>query len=213
MPDRDSENPSANVPSSAPKTSADALVASAKAGSREALDQLIERLSEQLWRELGSGRRANGMGPSRGLSDLVQDTLVRVREQFDRFESQTFEAFTNWARSVLYRRQQEWARKYRTRNAERHKRRIWNALCQRTGDEAMPPLSALERREERNRAFAIFKKLKSHEQFLIDLRLLSGLTFKQIAAMTHSTEDAARKAYHRAIDKLRAKYRQHDSSP
>jgi len=51
----------------------DRLIADARAGSAAALDALIEQLSEHLWAEVGLRRKP------RGLSDLVQDTLVRVR--------------------------------------------------------------------------------------------------------------------------------------
>ena len=73
-------------------------------------------LSAKLWSELDPRRRPHGLGPSTGLSDLIQDTLLRVREKFERFERGSFVDFAQWARAILYRRRQELARKFRMRN-------------------------------------------------------------------------------------------------
>lgn len=184
----------------------DALIAQARSGDQVALDRLIEKLSEQLWAELEARRRSNRTGPAHGSSDLVQDTLIRVREQFDKFERHTFADLKQWARTMLFRRRQEWMRNHLSRNAERHKRMIWEALRARpecpvgSGEGA----TVAEDREEFERAYQCFQKLKTHEQFVIDLRLFQELPYKQIAAMTQSTEDACRQAYNRALSRLKA---------
>ncbi|MBX9787806.1 MAG: sigma-70 family RNA polymerase sigma factor [Pirellulales bacterium] len=186
----------------------DALIVQARGGSVAALDELIERLSEHLWAELRGRRGKRNTGASHGSSDLVQDTLVRVREQFDKFERDTFADFKRWARAVLYRRRQEWSRNYHARNDERHKRMIWNELHSRSAAEqgGSQGVSPAEQREELERAFSLFQALKPNEQFIIDLRLLNGLSYKEISAMTGSTEDATRKAYDRAMTRLKASY-------
>lgn len=186
----------------------DRLIAAARAGDDHALDQLIEGLSEQLWAELGSRRRSNRTGPSQGSSDLVQDTLIRVREQFHKFERESFADFKQWARTVLYRRRQEWMRNHQSRNAERHKRMIWNELRARIAvdTEHVAGSSPAEKQEETNRAYALFQALKPHEQFVIDLRLFQGLSYKQIAELTGMKEDASRQAFNRAMTRLRSNY-------
>ena len=57
----------------------DRLIASAHGGSAS-FKKLLELLSESLWSELGD-RRKCAMGPSHGLSDLIQDTLACVHEK------------------------------------------------------------------------------------------------------------------------------------
>jgi RNA polymerase sigma factor (sigma-70 family) len=188
----------------------DRLIAQARGGDAQALDQLIEGLSSHLWAELASRRRTNRTGPSHGSSDLVQDTLVRVREQFQKFERDTFADFKQWARTVLYRRRQEWARNHQARNAERHKRMIWNELRARMDGDAIAGDSPSEQHEESDRAYRLFQALKPHEQFAIDLRLFQGLSYKQIAELTGTTDEAARKAFDRAMSRLRASYQNHD---
>jgi len=178
-------------------------VEQARAGSQESLDRLIEVLSEHLWREVSARRSRRGMGPSNGLSDLVQDTLVRVREKFSQFEHGSFLEFKQWARAILFRRWQELARNHQARTNEEQRLRIWMALVARgivpRGDEP----DTIELLEDQEKAFRLLESLRPHEKNIIQLRLMHGLKFREIAAAAACTEDAARMAYARAIDRLK----------
>jgi RNA polymerase sigma factor (sigma-70 family) len=186
-------------------TSLDRLIADARGGSAAALDKLIGQLSEHLWAEVGLRRKPRGLGPSRGLSDLIQDTLVRVRQKFSKFERHTFDEFKQWARAVLHRRRQEWIRNYRARNTTQKKEKIWLAIRARFASDPHRERddNPAERREETKKAYAAFERLKPNERFIINLRLLEGLRYKQISTMTGWSEEAARKAYDRAIAHLK----------
>jgi RNA polymerase sigma factor (sigma-70 family) len=192
----------------------DRLIAEARAGSAAAPDQLIERLAEQLWDELGNRRKPRGLGPSHGLSDLIQDTLVRVRQKFSKFERHTFADFKQWARAVLHRRRQEWIRNFRARNSKDKKEKIWRAIHGRSGGDTRSRRGddPAQRREETNRADAAFARLKPNERFVISLRLLEGLRYKQIADITGWSEEASRKAYDRAVTRLRKLFESHGKS-
>ncbi len=183
----------------------DCLIADARAGSDAALDKLIELLADCLWTELGGKRRPRGLGPSHSLSDLVQDTLLRVREKFDRFERDTFTDFKQWARTILHRRRQEWARNFRARNRDDHKQAIGMALRARLSANgcSVRQDELAEHGEEVNRAYAAFKRLKPNEQFIINLRVLEGLRYPQIEALTGLSREAARTSYRRAIERLK----------
>lgn len=186
----------------------DELIGVARRGSAEALDRLVERLSAELWKDLAS-RRRNKPGAAHGSSDLVQDTLLRVRQQFGKFERDTFADFKQWARSVLFRRRLEWVRNHQARSDERHKQMIWSVLRSRREMASLEAGHEIEadQRDEAERVFALFREFKVNEQFIIELRLFQELSYEQIASMTGLTKDAARKAYDRAIDKLRLKVR------
>ncbi len=182
----------------------DRLIAEARGGSTAALDRLIELLSEHLWAELGQKRQRRGLGPSRGLSDLIQDTVLRARMNFDRFERSTFGDFKQWARTILYRRWQEWARNHQQRNDEWRKEAILLAILARAESQSPGADEALQTRQEAERAYGLFKsRLRPNEQFIIDFRLFKGMRFKEIAKLGHMSEDAAGKAYARAMTRLR----------
>ena len=60
------------------------------------------------------------------------------------------------------------------------------------------------------RALAAFQQLNPHEQNVINLRVVERLRFKEIASLARSSEDAVRKAYARAIDRLRSLFETND---
>lgn len=183
----------------------DALIFEARQGSVAALDKLIELLADHLWSELSGRRKPRGLGPSHGLSDLVQDTLVRVRERFDRFQRDTFADFKQWARTILHRRRQEWARNYRMRNREELRRKIKLAfearLLTETNGKSQDEL--MQMRQEAERAAAAFNRLRPHEQTIIKLRILEKLSYPQIEALTSMSAEGARTACRRAIAQLK----------
>jgi len=188
----------------APHDRLDRLILDARAGSVDALDALITHLSVHLWAELGNRRKPIGLGASRGLSDLVQDTLIRVRQRFARFERDTFSEFKQWSRAVLYRRQQEWIRNHKTRHSERNLQRIWDALSQnKTSDAASSLDSGLITAEQRAWLDEKLGQLKRHERFIIDLRVCHEMEFAEIADRTGLSPDAARMAFNRALARLR----------
>jgi len=194
----------------------DRLILAAKSGAEEALDRLIELLAGQLWDELGQ-RRLRGMSPSRSMSDLIQETLIRAREQFGRFDRETFAEFKYWARGILYLRHKHLMRQHRSRVDERTKRKIWLAAALRKNlpSAERPQLSnedQLERQEEATRAFAAFQRLKPHEQFVINLRVVEGLPFGQIALLVNSTEGAVTKACSRSLKRLRGLFESHEKA-
>lgn len=194
----------------------DRLILAAKSGVDAALDRLIELLASQLWAELGQ-RRLRGMSPSRSMSDLIQETLIRAREQFEKFDRTTFTEFKYWARGILYLRHKHLMRQHRSRFDERTRRKIWLAVAFRKNlpSAERPELAIedkLEGREEAARAFAAFQRLKPHEQFIINLRVVEGLPFAQIAALVNSTEGAVTKACGRALKRLRGLFESHETT-
>jgi RNA polymerase sigma factor (sigma-70 family) len=135
---------------------------------------------------------------------LVQDTLIRVRQRFARFERDTFSEFKQWSRAVLYRRQQEWIRNHKTRHSERNLQRIWDALSQnKTSDAASSLDSGLITAEQRAWLDEKLSQLKRHERFIIDLRVCHEMEFAEIADRTGLSSDAARMAFNRALARLR----------
>lgn len=188
----------------APQSKLDDLIGAARGGSNEALEKLLEVLAQHLWRDLNAQPRRPAK-PSHGSSDLVQDTLIRVRQQFAKFERDTFADFKQWARAILYRRHLEWTRNHQARNSVRHMRRLWSLMSARGDtDGSAAHEQAVEQRDTLARISSAYQTLKASDQFIIRLRL-EGLGFRQIAEMTESTVDAVTKAYHRAIARLRKK--------
>lgn len=191
----------------------DHWIAEARAGSSAALDKLITLLAEQLSYELG-GRRLRGLSPSRSGSDLIQETIVRAREKFSRFEKHSFVEFKQWARGILHLNRRHCMRTHRKRTSDKKKQKIWLALAVRRNvpSQERPRRdddNELERREEAARAYAAVRRLKPHDQYIIKARVFEDLSFGQIAIIVNRSEDAVSKAYRRAIKRLRRRLEFH----
>jgi RNA polymerase sigma factor (sigma-70 family) len=185
----------------------DQLVADARNGSTHAMNILLEALSECLRAEFVDRPKGRYVSPSRGPSDLVQETLIRVRRHFDRFQEGSFGALTGWARSILSNYQLEVTRNTRTRNTPERRERIWYAIQLRAGgnQNVCPPEMALGRSDDvarGNRAREAYSRLSVDQQTIIELRLFEGLTYPEISALTRLKPEAARKAFRRALDRL-----------
>jgi RNA polymerase sigma factor (sigma-70 family) len=185
----------------------DRWIAEARAGSPEALDKLVDLLTDRLFAELG-GRNLRGMSPANTISDLIQETVLRAREKFAVFDKDTFVEFKRWADGILRNKYRHWMRNHRDRSGEDKQLKIWQALKDRRNlaDPRRPARAEsddADRRDEAARAYELFQQaLKPNEQYVISLRLFDGLRFKQIAHLVGSTEDAVTKAYKRAMFRL-----------
>lgn len=185
------------------------LFAAARQGSVEALDQLLKRLASQLWEDLQGRPRPRGLGPSAGLSDIAQDTLLAAQQHFAKFQRCSFADFHQWARKIFFRRLQERARNHRHRNREEVKRFFAFALQARLGGDEQRLDQAAELHEEAERAYRLYQSLALHERSILQMRVLEGLPYARIAAATGITPDAARAKFRRALARLKDRYDAH----
>jgi RNA polymerase sigma factor (sigma-70 family) len=189
-------------------SSPDRLVAEARAGSTAALNALLVLLDERIQADL-KDVRLRDKSPSRSNVDFLQDSLLRVRGHFHTFRGDTFEQLAHWTWKIFYRRHYETRRNRRTRYSDAMKRNIWAAV--RAAKNLSDPQrldkrveEEFVRREEVDRVYAAFEqRLTPDERYIIELRLVDDLPYETIAAAVNRSSEAVRKAYKRAIDRLR----------
>lgn len=173
------------------------LLARARAGDARALEPLFARYLPRL-RRWASGRLPRWARDAVDTQDLVQDTLVSVFKQVERFEPRREGAFQAYLRQAVINR-------------------IRNAIRDRSGrpdgttiDEELPgaersPLERAIGAEQLERYEAALARLRSIEREAIVARLEMGCTYQEMAAMLElPSADAARKAAQRALVRLAA---------
>src|SRR5262245_349391 len=93
------------------KNSAAALLAAARAGSREGLGQALEACRAYLLgvanKELDHALQAKG-----GASDLVQETFLEAQRDFPRFQGSSEAELLAWLRQILLHRLGKFARRF-----------------------------------------------------------------------------------------------------
>lgn len=88
-------------------------------------------LLECLRAEFANRRELELLSPSRSPSDIIQETIVRVRVSFDNFREESFGALKRRTRGIFSKCRLEVERNSRCRNAPERRESIWRAIRQR----------------------------------------------------------------------------------
>ena len=184
------------------------MLAAARAGSPEALGQVLESFRAYLLlvadRELDPEVRAKG-----GASDLVQDTFLEAQRDFERFQGTSAEELRAWLRRVLLNNVANFTRQFR----QRVKRDVGREVSLEAGgsshergaglaaDTVSPSDAALAQEQAQALARAMERLPEDYRQVLA-FRHEEQLTFEQIGQKMERTANAARMLWLRAVERL-----------
>ena len=186
------------------------LLGAARAGEPAALGQLFAQLRPYLLliaNETLDPRVVGRVGPS----DVVQDTFANACKGLLGFGGATEPEFRAWLRMILERRianvhRDHLATEKRDANRERRLESGQSGPVQPIDlaaplDSPSGQLMAMERNEALDKAL---QQLRDEEKLVIDLRLEDPpWTWSAIGERIGKQEDAARKVFARALEKLR----------
>ena len=171
------------------------LLERARAGDREALDELFARHIPTL-RRWASGRLPRWARDLADTHDLVQETVLQTFKRLETFEPRGEGALQAYLRQGLMNRvRNEFRRAYRRLPAEE--------LDSQAPGERTSPLDAAIRQERLDRYEAALSRLTEEERDLIIARVEMGLTYEEMAqALGKPSWNAARMAATRALLRL-----------
>jgi RNA polymerase sigma-70 factor (ECF subfamily) len=172
------------------------LVLRAKTGDERARDLLIERYQSRL-RRWAHGRLPPSARGAHETHDLVQDTLLQVLNNLDRFNPRHEGAFQGFVRTILANRIRDLARRW-------NRRGISDPI---EGDElpghGVSPLDEAIGAEIRGRYEAALMRLRPEDRELIIARIEMGLPYKEMVEMFKKPSvSAVTMAVNRAVVKL-----------
>lgn len=187
------------------------LVKEAQDGNRTALEDLFSRYLPRT-RQIVRFRLGRATARSAELDDLVQDSLLNIFRNLDKFEQQSTGTFHNWlARCV----ETSIVDHFRRVNSQKRGGGKVVGLGEKQADDLSsslfrkrPPTSSqiLMARELESRIENALFELDEVERELIILRRLCEMTYAEMAeTLDYPSEQAARKAFSRALAKLRQK--------
>jgi RNA polymerase sigma-70 factor (ECF subfamily) len=191
-----------------PPTDATQKLPEARAGSREALGQLLEACRGYLLRianqGLGDDLQAKG-----GASDLVQETFLEAHRDFARFQGTTEAELLAWLRCLLLNNVANFARGYRATD----KRQVGREVSLEGGassglgepglvaDTPSPSMEAMAR-EKAEALTRALECLPEDYRRVITLRNQERREFEEIGQLMGRSTDAARRLWSRAIERL-----------
>ncbi|MBL8848471.1 MAG: sigma-70 family RNA polymerase sigma factor [Planctomycetaceae bacterium] len=142
----------------------------------------------------------SGLAGKLGTSDVVQDTIIKGLERFPQFQGSTREEFARWLRAIL---RNHIANVIETFSAQKR-----DVGREKPGHAALidpwqsSPSGIALSREERDRLDAALACLPDEPRRVILLRHRDDQTFAEIGEAIGKTEEAARKVWVRAVEKL-----------
>ncbi len=183
------------------------LVAAAQAGSRESLGRLLDSYRRYLL--LIANQELQLRGPSDvTASDVVQDTFLEAHRDFAAFGGVTEQTFRGWLRQMLlhnladaYRRRGAAAKRPAAREAHLSASAAYWALASVAAPDQTPSDMASDH-ERVGRLELALAKLPDHYRHVILLRYREGLSFEEIAHLTHRSLDSVRKLWLRGVEQL-----------
>jgi RNA polymerase sigma-70 factor (ECF subfamily) len=166
------------------------LVHRARKGDPDALAALVQENQGVVYRFL-LGRTAD----EDLAADLTQDTFLKALRSLEQFRGDA--SFRTWLLAIA---RNEVLGRHR-KDARRRERDLDEGL--EVADEAPLPGEGLSQGLAVERVQAVMTRLPEKQRLSVWLRLYDGLSFKEVADATGSTEGAARVNYFHGIRKLR----------
>ena len=167
------------------------LVARAKEGDERALDELVSRHHQVVYRVVLGILRDPDLA-----ADAAQDAFLRAFRGLRGFRGQS--AFRTWLLTIATNEARGTIRRRKTRRE--------TSLADAPELEANdgPPDRSVARREEVDRVRDLLARLPEKQRLAVQLRVEEGLAFREVGRIIGSSEGAARVNYHHGIKRLRA---------
>jgi RNA polymerase sigma-70 factor (ECF subfamily) len=190
-----------------PEEGATRWFAAARAGSREALGELLETCRAYLLliaeRELDSDLRAKG-----GASDLVQETFAEAHRHFARFQGDSEADLRAWLRRLLLNNLADFSRRYR----ETDKRHIGREVGLGADSSGQPgahlaangpsPSEQAVAHEQAQAVQSALDRLPADYRQVLVLRYHEDRPFDEIARVMGRSTNAIHKLWLRAVKRL-----------
>ena len=195
------------------ETQTETLLASARSGDRDAINQLLEKHRDSV-RRLVEMRLDRKVQRRVDVSDVVQDVLVEASGRLSKYLDDPAMAFHLWLRQIAWDRIIDTYRRHRVsakRNMDREQGMTVPAgqdqssveLAAQLCDPAMTPAAAATQREIAAKVESAIELLPEQDREIIVMRHYEHLSNLEIAEILNLNAPAASMRYLRAVRRLR----------
>jgi RNA polymerase sigma-70 factor (subfamily 1) len=186
---------------SLPPIHAEALIAEARAGSKEALGELLEAFYGFLERKARQ-HMGTDLIVKIGESAVVQDTLLTALIKFAEFQGHTGKQLASWLTRILYHRVESLRKQYHSgkRDVDREiplTAAIAEGLEAKEGENGEK--RELRKKEQRELIAQTYWQLPDPYQQVIWHRYFEGSLFREIAEVMQRSVPAVKKLWSRAL--------------
>ena len=189
------------------------LLLAARNGDRDALGQLLQWYTNYL-RLLASSQLDRRLRRRLNPSDVVQEAMLAAHRDFQAFRGESPKEFCCWLRTILIHT----LHRCFDRNVKVGKRDVRRevsiddvspdhssgGIAKILPGRADSPSTPLRKKEANMDLAARLSKLKEHHRQVIELRVIKGLPFDQIARQMNRSSGAVRMLWLRALDAFKS---------
>ena len=168
----------------------ESLVARAKAGDLDAMDELVSRHHESVFRAALSILRDED-----GASDAAQEAFLKALRGLKGFRGDA--SFRTWLLTIAANEARGMLRKAGRRNE------VALEAVAPVSSEGPSPQEGVERSQDVDRVRKHLAELPEKQREAVRLRIFEDLSFREIGAIIGSSEGAARVNYHHGIRRLK----------
>ena len=137
------------------------------------------------------------------VSDIVQNSLIRIVERFDSFNGSTSIEFRGWLKQIVVNEIKNCRRALKTRKRDVTRENALDAgpaaVDNSPTDPAYTPASQAIASERIKKFHEVLQQLSPDHAAVIRMRNIERLAFKEIAEKLERSEDAVSKLWYRAI--------------
>lgn len=194
-----------NTPS--PSENVEHWIDAARHGSADALGQVLAYCRPYLL-AVANDQLETDLQAKVGASDLVHETFLEALRDFPKFRGSSEQEVLGWLRQILLHNVANVSRQYRATDKRQIQREVVlgeapaEELLQASADDGSSP-SARALRRERDEALALaMEQLSEEHRQVIQLRSYERCSFKEVGRRMRRSEEAARKLWARAIERL-----------
>jgi len=186
----------------------DQWLADARAGSREALGQVLEACRHYLL-VVANQQVPPTLAAKLAPSDLVQETFLKAHREFAQFQGQSEAELLAWLRRILLNSLVSFNRQYQATDKRQLGREVsigdaeLGELENGIVSEAESPSAQAMAREQDQALQRALERVPEQQRQLIRWRNYERLSFEEIGQRTGQSAEAARKAWVRAVKQLR----------
>ena len=189
------------------------LIPKSKEGNEVAREQLLAQIQDYL--DLMAARHMDkSLQPKIGRSDIVQQTLTQVIENFDQFRGGTAAEFRGWLKTIVVNEMGKMRRNFRAGKRDIGRELQLEGQASASGTRPTPadvnptPSTEAMAAEQIDNFYAILQQLPEDYAQVIRLRSLERLPFKEIADKMQRSHDAITKLWYRAVLKFEEKLKE-----
>ncbi len=182
------------------------LIERAKGGCADSREVVFTQLQDYLERVASRQAKRNLMRKA-GVSDIVQQSFVKVVQKFEDFRGNSSAEFRGWLKTLVINEAKQmrrsWASKGRDTSRETYIDDELSSSSNLKADDATPRSMAI-RKEQARVLQAAIKKLPEDYQLVIRLRNFEQRSYAEIAEQMDRSVEAVTKLWYRAVTKLQA---------